>query len=317
MANGNIDALLKKYRDAIRLANEDRPKTWISLGPLSLNIAVGNSRGVKAGRIIQIVGKYSSGKSTLALDIIRQHQFDYPEAVVVYVDFERAFDKYYAQNVGVDLDRLHIVTADSTEEGFNIVEAFVKTGDIRLIIIDSIAAAKSSTENDKDYDDSMKMASSAGAITRFCNRIVPLLDNYDTLLVVLNQLRANFNTLSPEKEIPFGSKSLQYATSVTIQTTNIQNTQDETEIQAVIKKNKVGAPRHVTKFFIKYGQGIDHAQDVLTLALERGIINKSGAWFAYGDRKAQGMNKATQEFPIEEIKQKILELENDHRPGVG
>ncbi len=300
-----VAKILERYKDVIRVASEDRPRSWISLGPLSLNLAVGNPKGVKAGRIVQIVGKFSSGKSTLALDIIAQYQRQY-EAPAIYVDFERSFDSDYAGKMGVDVDRLHIVTADSTEDGFNIIEALVKTGEIRLVVVDSIAAAKSSTENDKDYDDNMKMASSAGAITRFCNRIVPLLDNYDTLLVVLNQLRANFSTLSPEKEIPFGSKSLQHAVSITIQTVALHTTDQETEVQATIKKNKVGAPRRVAKYFIRYGHGIDHARDIIDLGVEQGIVEKNKGWMTYEGRKANGIANARAEFPIDEIKERIL-----------
>lgn len=300
-----VEKILQRYKDVIRVASEDRPRSYISLGPLSLNLAVGNPKGVKAGRIVQIVGKFSSGKSTLALDIIAQYQRQY-EAPAIYVDFERSFDADYASSAGVDVDRLHIVTADSTEDGFNIIEALVKTGEIRLIVVDSIAAAKSSSEDGKEYDDNARMASSAGAITRFCNRIVPLLDNYDTLLVVLNQLRANFSTLSPEKEIPFGSKSLQHAVSITIQTVALHTTDQETEVQATIKKNKVGAPRRVAKYFIRYGHGIDHAQDIVNLGIERGIVQKAGAWFSYEGKKAQGMTRACDEFPVDEIKERIL-----------
>lgn len=303
---GSIDALLKKYRDVIHLGTEDRPKTWISVGPLSLNLAIGDARGIRAGRILQIVGKYSSGKSTLALDIIRQHQASDPESVVAYVDFERAFDPDYAQKIGIDLDRIHIVTADSTEQGFDIVEGFVKTGEVRLVIIDSIAAARSGTEDDKTNSDNAKMATSAGAITRFCNRVVPLLDNYDVLLVVLNQLRSNFNTLSPEKEIPFGSKALQYAASVTIQTTAVSTNDQETEIQATVKKNKVGAPRKVVKFFIRYGMGIDHDRDILDTAVNMDIVEKNKGWYKYEGENANGVDRAREAFPIADIRNKIL-----------
>lgn len=303
--------LLKKYKDAIALGSEVRPKTRISLGPMSLNIAVGDIRGIEAGRIVQIVGKYSSGKSTLALDIIGQHQKStgYP---VVYVDFERSFDRDYARVIGVDTDRLYIIRANSTEEGMTQVENIIKTGEVKLVVIDSIAAAKSSTEDDKDYSDNAKMASSAGLITRFCNRVVPLLDNHDVLLLVLNQLRANFNTMSPEKEIPFGGKSLHYHTSVMVQLTNIKNTEDETDIRAVVKKNKVGAPRHITEFTIKYGTGIDHARDILNLAIERGIVIKSGAWLSHGTKKTQGIEKACAEFPMQEILLAIIDMEKEN-----
>ena len=301
-----LDLLLKKYQDAVQPASVERPKTRISLGPLSLNIATGHPAGVKAGRIIQIAGKYSSGKSTLALDIIAQHQKATGNAVV-YVDFERALDEDYAERIGVQLDLLHVVRADTVEQGLSIIEALIKSGDIRLVVIDSIAAAKPASENDKDYDDAQKMASSAGAITRFCYRVVPLLDNHDTLLVVLNQLRMNFNTMSPEKEVPFGAKALGYNTAILIKTQAIKNTEDFTHIQVSIGKNKVAPPRQVCSFVIKYGEGIDHAQDIITLALERDIVVKAGSWLSYGGKKVQGLEKACVEFPIDEIRQKILE----------
>lgn len=303
-----LDELLKKYRDSVALGNEDRPKTWFSLGPLSLNLAVGDARGVKSGRIVQIVGKYSSGKSTLALDIIAQHQREH-NLPVIYVDFERAYDRDYAAAVGVNTELIHIVRADSTEAGLTFLEKAIKTGDIKLVVIDSIAAAKPSSEEGKDYEDSQKMGGNSPITGRMVNRLVPLIDNNDVLLVVLNQLRANFNTMSPEREVPAGGKALHYATSVMIQTTNIKNTEAETEIQATIKKNKVGAPRQVAKFIIKYGQGIDHAQDIVQLAIERNIVTKAGSWVSYNGRKVQGLDRASTEFPIDEIRDLILKAE--------
>lgn len=302
---GQLDELLKKYKSTVMPGSVERPRTWISQGPLSLNLAIGDPRGVKTGRIIQIVGKYSSGKSTLALDIVAQHQKATGNPVV-YADFERSFDKEYAEAVGVNTNALYIVRGDSTEDGFSFVEKAVKSGDIRLVIIDSVAAAKPSNEDEKDYGENAKMAGNSGIITRFVNRIVPLIDNHDVLLICLNQLRANFNTMSPEREIPYGAKSLHYATSVMIQLTNIKNTEEETEIQAVIKKNKVGAPRHVTRFMINYGKGIDHAQDIIQLALEKDIVVKSGSWFSYNGIKAQGMERAIAEFPVGEIQELVL-----------
>jgi recombination protein RecA len=301
-----LNELLKKYQDVVQLGSEERPKTWFSLGPLSLNLAVGNVRGVQSGRIVQIVGKYSSGKSTLALDIVAQHQREH-HLPVIYVDFERAYDRDYATAVGVDTSLIHIVRADSTEEGMTIMEKAIKTGDIKLVVIDSIAAAKPSSEDSKDYNDAQKMGGNSPISGRMVNRVVPLIDNNDVLVIVLNQLRANFNTMSPEREVPAGGKALHYATSVMIQTTNIKNTEDETQIQAVIKKNRVGAPRQVATFFIKYGQGIDHARDIIDLAIEQDIVRKSGSWISYSDKKVQGLERASVEFPIDEIRQRVIE----------
>lgn len=305
----NLEALLKKYKGAVQLASEERPKTRISLGPLSLNLAVGHPLGVQAGRIVQIAGRYSSGKSTLALDIVAQYQksLNIPAA---YVDFERAFDKDYAHNIGVDLSNLHMVRTDSVEEGLNIVESLIKTNEVKLIVIDSIAAAKPASENEKDYDDAQKMANSAAVITRFCYRVIPLLDNHDVLLLVLNQLRSNFNTMSPEKEIPFGAKALGYNTSVLIQTVAVSNGEDESEIQATIKKNRTGPPRRAIRFNINYGIGIDHDKDIIDLAVEHGLVEKSGSsWWKYNGVSLQGMDKAKTQFPIDELRAKIIEME--------
>lgn len=304
----NLEALLKKYKGAIELGNVEKERTWFSLGPLSLNMAIGNPRGIKSGRIVQIVGKYSSGKSTLALDIIAQHQRD-TGLPVAYVDFERAYDKNYAEALGVNTEKLYRITADSTETGLNITEGIMRSGDVKLVVLDSIAAAKPSSENEKDYNDSAKMASSAGIITRFCNRAVNIIDDNDILLVVLNQLRANFNTMSPEKEIPFGGKALHYATSVMIQMTPVKNGEDIMEVQAAIKKNRVGAPRHVTKFNINNGRGIDHARDIIDLAIERDIVIASGAWLSYRGAKVQGKAAAGEQFPINEIRAEIINQE--------
>lgn len=301
----SLDELLKKYKSTVALGSEERPKTWFSLGPLSLNLSIGDARGVKSGRIVQIVGKYSSGKSTLALDIIAQHQREH-HLPVIYVDFERAYDKDYAATIGVNTDLVHVVRADSTEDGLDFAEKAIKTGDVKLVIIDSMASAKPSSENDKDYNDNQKMGGNSGIISRFVNRIIPLIDNNDVLLVLLNQLRANFNTMSPEREVPYGAKSLHYATSVMIQLVNIKNTEQETEIQATIKKNRVGAPRHVARFIIKYGRGIDHNLDVIQLAVDKEIVTKSGSWISFNGQKVQGMERAAAEFPIEEIRQLVL-----------
>jgi len=302
----SLTDLLKKYQDVISLGSIDRPKTMFSLGPLSLNLAVGNPNGVQSGRIIQIAGKYSSGKTTLAQDIVAQHQ-KATGLPVAYIDFERAFDKDYAQKIGVNTDKLHIVRADTTEQGLDICEALIKSGDIRLVVIDSVAAAKPSSEDDKSYEDSPKVGGNSIIISRFCNRIVPLIDNNDVLIVLLNQLRANMNTMSPEREIPYGAKSLHFATSVLIRTTNIKTTAEVTDIQAVVHKNKVGAPRHVAQFSIRFDRGIDHAQDIVQLAIERDLVHKSGSWLTYGSKKVQGIERAGAEFPVDEIRARIIE----------
>lgn len=302
----SIEKLIKKYQDYIQTGDVERPKSWFSLGPLSVNLAVGDPRGVQSGRIVQIVGKQSSGKSTLALEIARQYQED-TKLPVLYVDFERAYDRNYARSIGVNIADLLMVRPDTTEIGMNIIEDAIKESGIKLVIIDSIAAAMPSTELQKDYDDAQKMAGNATIITRFCNRIVPVLDNYDTLLVVLNQNRKNFSTLSKEDEVPFGGTALQYATSVTLQVTRIETKENYQTTQVIIKKNRTNAPQGRAAFRIDYGKGINAKLDIFELALARGWIEKSGAWYTYKEFKGQGKENASESFPIDELRQRLLE----------
>jgi recombination protein RecA len=299
--------LLKKYKDFVSLGSKERIRPYFSLGPLSLNLAVGDSRGVPAGRVVQIVGKQSSGKSTLALDVIREYQIN-NTTPVLYIDFERSFDQRYSANIGVDLDQLYHVRADTTEQGLNIMEDAIRDADVKLIVIDSIAQALPASELTKDYEDSQKMASSANIITRCMPRIVPILDNYDALLIAVNQLRKNFSTLSPETEIPFGGMSLQYATSLTLHVTKTSTKETFQTTQVIVKKNKTNAPQGRCEFTIQYGIGIRHDLDIINLAIERGLVNKSGAWLSYDAIKSQGLERAATEFPLEEIKQRILAL---------
>lgn len=311
-----LEALLKKYKEAIALASQERPRDYFSLGPLSLNLAIGTPNGVPGGKMVQIVGRQSSGKSTLALDIIAQYQKKF-EQPAVYIDFERSFDPRYATACGIDLRQLYIVRADTTEQGFNICEEAIDHDDTRLVVIDSVAAARPSSELNKDYEDNAKMASNAGILTRFCNRITPLLDNRGALIVALNQYRKNFSQMSPETEIPFGGMALAYSTQVLIALARIKTEAEVQTTQAIIKKNKTNAPQGRAEFKIIYGEGINHNQDVVDLAATLGIVEKSGAWFKYDKYKAQGAENAGKELPIEEIRQRIIaqaeETEQDGR----
>lgn len=301
------EGLLKKYKNYIATADVARPKTKFSLGPLSLNLAVGDPNGVESGKFIQIFGKPASGKSTLSLEMIKAWQQANETNEALYVDFERTFDQRYALNVGVDLKRLFIVRADTTEQGMSIIEQAVEEG-IKLVVVDSIAAGMPSSELDKDYTDSPKMASNAGLWTRFANRMVGKIDNKDALVVLLNQMRKNFSMMAREEEIPYGGLALQFATSVSIQMQRIKTEDTRITVQAIIKKNKVGAPNTRAEFYIDYGRGINHKADIINLALNAGIVTRSGAWYSYAGEKAQGLDGACEIFPVETIAAQLKEV---------
>jgi recombination protein RecA len=297
--------LLKKFKDYIQTADVPRPHELVSLGPLSLNIAAGDAKGFKSGRIVQIFGKESSGKSTLSLDIIAQYQKANPDASVLYVDFERSLDEKYAAAIGVDLQRLLVARTDNMERGFDIIYACIESG-IKLIIIDSIMAGIPKVEETKDADESPKMASTAGLITIFVRKVVPLLDDNDVMLIIINQMRSNFNTMSPEKEIPGGGQALQFHSNLKLAVQKIKTEGTKQRTQVVVKKNKSDAPQGRAEFTINYGRGIDHAADIIELAESRDIVRKSGSWYTYRDLRAQGLENAAQTFPIEEIKEALL-----------
>lgn len=299
-----LKAELKLLKGYVETADVPRDHEFVSLGPLSLNTAAGDVRGVKSGRLIQIFGKESSGKSTLALDIIAQFQKT-GRGPALYIDFERSFDAIYAETCGVDLAELLLARVDHMQRGFDIIYSCIESG-IKLIVIDSIAAAMPKSEADKSAEDAPKMASAAGPITQFVNKVIPMLDDNDVLLVCINQLRANFNQMSPEKEIPFGGHALQYHTALKLHVTKIKTEATKQTTQVVVKKNKTNAPQGRAEFFINYGEGVDHKADILTIGEERGILVRKGAWYNYGELKAQGMDNAKETFPVNEIRHRIL-----------
>jgi recombination protein RecA len=311
----STDALLKKYKDFITSADVERPKSKFRLGPLGINIAAGNPRGIPSGRIVQITGKQSSGKSTLALDIVRLFQEDNPGAKVLYVDFERSFDGHYAQSCGVNLDDMYIVRAPSTEVGFTVAKEAVRDHGIKLVVIDSVAMAVPEGELVKTFNDNAKMASGASLITRFVNHMVPTLDDADACMIIINQLRKNFNTMSPETETTYGGNALQYAIAVTIWLQHTKKAETEQFIRATIRKNKIGAPHKLSEFVIVYGKGIDHARDIVDLGIAYGIVEKNGSWYTYKTHKVQGTVAAAEQFPIEDIRRElfaIVEREDSH-----
>lgn len=301
------EILLKKYRDTVSLATVPRPHQSISLGPLSVNLMFGRTDGIISGRIVQIIGKPQHGKTTLALDILAQYLNQHPERYAMYLDFERTFDDSYAHSCGIPLERLYVVRADYAEIGLQILEESIAGDLIQLAVLDSVPFALPKDEVDKDFSDRPKMASSATIITRFCQRVVPLLDNKDTTLVLINQYRKNFSTMSREEEIPFGGMALQYASSVIIKTALVKTEEDRITVQATVRKSKVSGPFKKTEFYINFGRGIDHNTDVLALAEELDIVVKKGSWYKYGEMSVQGAASAVEIFPMDEIKNAVLE----------
>lgn len=299
------EALFKKYKRYLATAESAPPKTVYTLGPLTLNYAVGTQGGLKGGHFVQVFGKSGTGKSSLALDGIRQWQERNQENDAMYVNTERSFDKDYAAALGVDLQRLYIVNTDYTEQSLDIVEAALDGG-IKFFVIDSVAAGMPKAEQDKSNDENAKMASNALLWTRFCNRNVARVDNADALVILNNQLRKSFSTMSREEFMPAGGMALGFYSNVNIALSRIGTQGDHITIRAEVKKNRQGKPAQVVDYSIIYGRGIDHQLNILTTAVNFGVIERSGSWYRYKEQRVQGLEAAKDIFPVDEIKELVL-----------
>lgn len=304
----SIQDVLKKYKDVI---NTEPPIYYFPFSAISLNRAIGDMRGLRGGRLYQIAGKESSGKTTLSLDLIKNAQE--MGRMCVYIDFEHTFDELYAQKLGVDTNTLILVNPMTAETGFDIVEALAQnkiedTDEYPLLfVIDSIPAIVPKGETDKTYGDSQKVADSAGLITRFCKRIVPIIRNTGAIVVVINQLRANFSTMSKKETKLYGPFQLHHSTSIRLDLTRMFKEADRIPIDVTVAKNKLGAEQQKTEIDLIYANGIDIKGDILKLAIEQEIIQVTGKGrFEYNGIKAHGEKQALANFPMDEIKEKVL-----------
>lgn len=300
----SLDEVKKRYKQFI---NIEVPEIWYTFSLLSLNLLVGG-KGLRGGRIVQFLGNKSSGKSTLSLDIIKNAQ----EAgkLCAIIDFERTYDPDYARFLGLNTNDIILVKPDTAETGLDIAEQLIESG-VSVVVIDSIAAPITNSEREKDLNDSEKMAASAGLITRFLKRMIPKLDNSGSLLILINQNRANISTMSRKETKPFGATAIQYLSSVTIELARIKNGEDESIVQVMTEKNKQGGiERRKAEITMEYGKGFDISGDILSLAIEHGIIDKKGSWFMFEDLKCQGIEQAKTAFPLDVIKERLIrELE--------
>lgn len=301
-----MSALEKLLKEQKAFINRKLPETWYPFTLPSLNRMMdieGQNRGLRGGRMHQFIGAKSVGKTTLSLDILANAQRTGEQ--VAFIDFERTYDPYYASILGIDTDKMILVQTDTAEQGLDLAEDLVQAG-VKAIVVDSIPAAVPKSELEKDMEDSATMAVSAGFLTRWSRRMIPILSNTGSICICINQFRANFSKMSPKETKPYGPLAFLHNISTSLEMRRIQNDDDESVVQCFVEKNKQGGKeREKVNIHMSYGQGIDYPYDVLTMALESDIIRKSGAWFYYGELKAQGMDNAKELFPIEEIRSKL------------
>ena len=284
----------------------------IPTGALSLDIALGIG-GVPRGRIIEVFGPESSGKTTLALHIIAEAQKMGGEAA--FIDAEHALDPVYARKLGVDIDNLIVSQPDTGEQALEITEALVRSGALDVVVVDSVAALVPKAEIDGEMGDS-HMGLQARLMSQALRKLAGAINKTKTVLIFINQLREKIGVMFGNPETTTGGRALKFYASVRLDIRKIENIKQDGEVKGnrvrvKVIKNKVAPPFREAEFDIVYGEGISKAGNILDMAVNMDIIEKSGSWFSYdGNRIGQGrenVKKYLKENPeiLADVEQKV------------
>ena len=283
-----------------------------STGSLGLDIALGIG-GLPKGRIIEVFGPESSGKTTLALHVVAEEQKK--GGVCAFVDAEHALDPQYARKLGVDLEELLISQPDTGEQALEIVETLVRSGAVSVVVVDSVAALTPKSEIEGDMGD-MQMGSQARLMSQAMRKLTASIGRSNCMVIFINQIRMKIGVMFGNPETTTGGNALKFYASVRLDIRRTGAIKDRDEVtgnatRVKVVKNKVAPPFRQVEFDIMYGEGISKVGELVDLGVKAGIVEKSGAWYSYGDQRiGQGRENAKQflrdnEAVAQEIEDKI------------
>ena len=287
----------------------------IPTGSLSLDLALGLG-GIPKGRIIEIYGPESSGKTTVTLHMIAEVQKR--GGIAGFIDAEHALDPVYAKNIGVDIDNLYISQPDCGEQALEITETMVRSGAIDIVVVDSVAALVPKAEIDGDMGDS-HVGLQARLMSQALRKLTAVISKSNCTVIFINQLREKVGVMFGNPETTTGGRALKFYSSVRLDVRRIESLKQSGEVvgnrtRVKVVKNKIAPPFKEAEFDIMFGEGISKVGDILDLAAENNIVNKSGAWYAHeGNKIGQGRENAKnylKENPAicEEVEKKVREL---------
>jgi recombination protein RecA len=321
-----IDKLEKSYGKGTIMKMGDAAVEQIetiSTGSITIDMALGIG-GLPKGRVIEIYGPESSGKTTLAIHAIANAQKN--GGIAAFIDAEHAFDRTYAQKLGVDIENLLISQPDNGEQALEIAENLIRSGAIDIIVIDSVAALTPKSEIEGEMGDS-KMGLHARLMSQAMRKLTATISRTGCCCIFINQLREKIGVMFGNPETTTGGNALKFYASIRIDIRRIGQIKDGDAIvgnrtKVKIVKNKLAPPFRLAEFDIMYGEGISKVGEIVDLGVDKGIIKKSGSWFSYGDTKLGQGRDAVKQLLLdnpelsEEIETKIRELMTEAPPAV-